>query len=124
MKLILSHPLYNAIKAYFKQFIDNDYRLDKLSEDDWALLRYIQGFLESISQTTKALESNSATLDNVLPAMDFILDKFEKGKEQFKDHPMLSKIFNSGWSKLDKYYQKTEETIVYIATLVLNSRYK
>ena len=56
--------------------------------------------------------------------MDFILDKYEKGKEQFKDHPMLSKMFNSGWSKLDKYYQKTEETAVYVAALVLNPRYK
>jgi hypothetical protein len=56
--------------------------------------------------------------------MDFILDKYKKGKEQFKDHPILSKMFNSGWSKLDKYYQKTEETAVYIAALVLNPRYK
>jgi hypothetical protein len=70
------------------------------------------------------LESNSAILDNVLPAIDFILNKYKKGKEQFKDYPILSKIFNSGWSKLDKYYQKIEETAVYIAALVLNPRYK
>ena len=81
LKLVLSHSLYDAIKAYFEQFINNDCRLDKLLEDDWALLYYIQGFLESISQITKALESNSAILDNVLPAIDFILDKFEKGKK-------------------------------------------
>ena len=61
-------------------------------------------FLESIAQTTKALKSNSATLDNVLLAIDFILDKFEKGKEQFKEHLTLSKMFNLRWSKLDKYY--------------------
>ena len=61
-------------------------------------------FLESIAQTTKALKSNSATLDNVLLAIDFILDKFKKGKEQFKEHLTLSKMFNLGWSKLDKYY--------------------
>jgi hypothetical protein len=88
------------------------------------LLRHIQAFLESISQTTKALESNAATLDNVLLAIDFILGKFEEGKEQFKDHPTLSKMFNSGWSKLNKYYQKTKDTPVYLAALVLNPRYK
>jgi hypothetical protein len=81
LKLILSHPFYNTIKAYFKQFINNNCRLDKLLEDNWALFYYIQVFLESISQTTKALESNSAILDNVLSAIDFILDKYKKGKE-------------------------------------------
>jgi len=124
LKLALSHPLYDAIKEYFEQFVDDDCRLDELSDDDWELLRYIQEFLESISQTTKALESNSATLDNILPAMDFILGKFEEGKTQFKDNPTLSKMFNSGWSKLDKYYQKTNKTPVYVAALVLNPRYK
>jgi hypothetical protein len=56
--------------------------------------------------------------------MDFILGKFEDGKEQFKDHLQLSKMFNSGWSKLDKYYQMTEDTPIYVAALVLNPRYK
>jgi hypothetical protein len=124
LKLALSHPLHDAIKAYFEQFIDDDCRLDELSEEDWQLLRHIQEFLESIAQTTKALESNLATLDNVLPAMDFILGKFEEGKKQFKNHPQLSKMFNSGWSKLDKYYQMTDETPVYVAALVLNPRHK
>lgn len=124
LKIALSHPCYEAIKAYFEVFIDEDCRLDKLKEEDWDLLRNIQAFLDSIAQTTKALESNSATLDNVLPAMDFILKKFEDGKERFKDHPVLSKMFNSGWSKLDKYYAFTDETPIYVAALVLNPRYK
>ena len=124
MKVALSHPLHDAIKAYFEQFVDEECRLDELLEEDWELLRHIQEFLESIAQTTKALESNLSTLDVVLPAMDFILGKFEDGKEQFKDHPQLSKMFNSGWSKLDKYYQMTEDTPVYVAALVLNPRYK
>jgi hypothetical protein len=75
-------------------------------------LHHIQEFLDAISQTTKALESNSVTLDNVLPAMDFILTQFEEGKERFKDHPQLSKMFNSGWSKLNKYYAMTSDTLL------------
>jgi hypothetical protein len=96
LKVALSHPLHDAIKAYFEQFVDEECRLDELLEEDWELLRHIQEFLESIAQTTKALESNTCTLDKVLPAMDFILGKFEEGKKQFKDHPQLSKMFNSG----------------------------
>jgi hAT family C-terminal dimerisation region/Domain of unknown function (DUF4413) len=124
LKVALSEPIHDAIDAYFEQYIDDECRLDELAEEEWELLGYIQEFLESIAQTTKALESNSSTLDVVLPAMDFILGKFEEGKAKFKDHPSLSKMFNSGWSKLDKYYQLTEETPVYIAALVLNPRFK
>ena len=124
LKIGLSHPCYEAIKAYFELFIDDECRLDQLKEEGWDLHRHIQIFLESISQTTKALESSSATSDNVLPAMDFILKKFEDMKAQFNDHPQLSKMFNSGWSKLDKYYALTDETPIYIAALVLNPKYK
>jgi len=44
-------------------------------------------FLESITITTKALESNKITLDVVLPIIDFILGKFKARKEEFKDYP-------------------------------------
>lgn len=124
LKIATAHPCYEAIKLYFEEYVDDDCRFDQLSDEDWELLREIQTFLQSITETTKALESNSATLDNVLPAMDFILSKFEAGKAQFKDHPQLSAMFNSGWGKLDKYYQKTEETVAYVAAMVLNPRYK
>jgi hypothetical protein len=87
-------------------------------------MRQIQEFLQSIEETTKALESNKATLDNVLPAMDSVLSEFKAGKTQHERHPQLSKIFNSGWSKLDKYYRLTEETPVCVAALVLNPRRK
>jgi hypothetical protein len=56
--------------------------------------------------------------------MDFILGNFESGKQECADHPQLSKMFNSGWSKLDKYYCLTEETPIYVAALVLNPRHK
>lgn len=124
LKIATSHPLCEAIQQYFELYIDDDCRLDRLSENDWSLLRHIQEFLESIAQTTKALESNKTTLDTVLPAMDFVLGKFESKKTEFKDHPQLSKMFNSGWCKLDKYYQLTSETPVYIAAMVLNPRHK
>ena len=61
-------------------------------------------------------------MDKVLPAMDFILKRFEEGKAQFVDYPVLSKMFNSGWVKLNKYYTMTDETPVYVAALVLNPR--
>jgi len=124
LKVTLLEPIHDTINAYFKQYINDKCRLDKLTKEEWELLGYIQEFLELITQTTKALKSNSSILDIVLPVIDFILGKFEEGKAKFKDHLSLSKMFNSGWSKLDKYYQLTKETPVYITTLVLNPRFK
>jgi hypothetical protein len=50
LKIALSHPCYEAIKAYFEMFMDEDCRLDELKEEDWDLLRNIQAFLDSIAQ--------------------------------------------------------------------------
>ena len=124
IKLATTSPCHEAILAYFEDYADDDCKLNELSEDDWDLLREVNKFLESLKQTTKALESSAVTLDKVLPAMDFILKRFEEGKAQFADHPVLSKMFNSGWAKLNKYYTLTDQTPVYVAALVLNPRWK
>jgi hypothetical protein len=56
--------------------------------------------------------------------MDFILTQFEEGKKRFKDHSQFSKMFNSGWAKLNKYYMLTKDTPIYVAALVLNPSHK
>ena len=124
IKLATTSPCHEAILAYFEDYADDECRLDELSEDEWYLLLEVNKFLESLKQTTKALESSAVTLDKVLPAMDFILKRFEEGKIQFANHPVLSKMFNSGWAKLNKYYTMTDETPAYVAALVLNPRWK
>jgi hypothetical protein len=124
LKIATSSPVYEAIVAYFEDYADEECKLDKLSDEDWELLRQVHKFLDSLAQTTKALESNVVTLDKVLPAMDFILKRFEDGKAQFADHLHLSKMFNSGWMKMNKYYKMTDETPVYVAALVLNPKWK
>jgi hypothetical protein len=60
----------------------------------------------------------------VLPAIDYIIKLFKKGKEQYKDHLIIAPCFNSAWSKLKKYYKKTSDTPIYAAALVLYSAYK
>jgi hypothetical protein len=69
---------------------------------------------------TKACESKKSTLDLVLPLMDYILALFEKLKAEFKDNPIFSPMFNSGWAKMDKYYRLSDSTPVYVAALVLH----
>ena len=63
-------------------------------------------------------------LDNILLAMDYIIELFEEGKEQYKDYLIMAPCFNSAWSKLKKYYEKTSDTLIYTAALVLHLVYK
>ena len=71
-----------------------------------------------------ALQSSTSTLDNVLPAMDFILEMFEDGKERFKDNDFMAPCINSAQLKLNKYYAKTLESPAYISALVLHLAFK
>ena len=60
----------------------------------------------------------------MLPAIDYIMELFEEGKEQYKDHLIMAPCFNLAWSKLRKYYEKTSDTPIYAAALVLHPAYK
>ena len=71
-----------------------------------------------------ALQSSTSTLDNILPVMDFILKIFKDRKERFKDNDFMAPCINSAWSKLNKYYIKTSESLVYISALVLYPTFK
>ena len=74
--------------------------------------------------TTKALESNTSTLDNVLSAIDYILSLFEQGKEKFRGDKLLLTAINAGQEKLNKYYCMTEQSLAYAAAVVLNPTMK
>src|ERR1700710_2600218 len=67
-----------------------------------------------------ATQSSSATLENCLPAMDFLLGLFEEAKVRYRDDPFMASRVNSAWSKLDKYYTKTNDSPAYTAALVLD----
>jgi hypothetical protein len=65
-------------------------------------------------------QSSSAILENYLPGMDYFLGVFEEAKVKYRDDPFMASRVNSAWSKLDKYYTKTNESTAYIAALVLD----
>ena len=63
----------------------------------------IQEVLSVIQEASKALESNTSTLKNAIPVLNFLLKQFKAGRIRHLDKP-LSACFNSAWAKLDKYY--------------------
>jgi len=124
LRIAIKNPVHSAIKAYFQHFLNDEIALDELTLEDWQILRNIHDFLDDLAQTTKALESDSSTLDKVLPSMDYVLERFEATKEQYKDDAIMAPMLNSGWAKLDKYYHLTDESPAYVAALVLRPGYK
>ena len=52
--------------------------------------------------------------------MDYLLGVFKEAKVKYKDNPFIASRVNLAWSKLDKYYTKTNDSPIYIAALVLN----
>jgi hypothetical protein len=112
--------LKDAIIDYFSNWMETEVAADELDTTEWELLREIKTFLELLKSTTKSMESITHGLDRVLPAMDFILAQFEKAKTTYKDNEHLKQMVNSGWSKMEKYYSKSDESPAYAAAVVLN----
>jgi hypothetical protein len=50
--------------------------------------------------------------------MDYILELFEAKKTEFKDNSVLGPCINSGWSKLMEYYDKTSDSLAYVAASI------
>lgn len=56
--------------------------------------------------------------------MDFLLEKFEYAKQEYKDDIYMGPCCNAGWAKLDKYYGLTDRSPIYITALVLCPQWK
>ncbi len=99
---------------------------DLLSNTDWQTLSNIRNFLQGFYDTTKATEGRQATLDRVLPSLDFLVARFEKAIEVYEasnDQFIMSSL-QAGWSKILKYWNRTERSPVYIAAIVLDPTLK
>jgi hAT family C-terminal dimerisation region len=117
-------PVKDAIVQYFREYSEGEYKNDELTDDDWEVLEQLNKVLAMLKETTLALEGCSTTLDNVLPAMDFILGQLEQYKIAWKNDARIASAINNAWAKMEKYYRKTDETPVYVAALVLDPKYK
>lgn len=93
---------------------------DMLTADEWRTLGYIHNFLQNFHDATKATEGRRATLDRVIPTMDFLATIFEEARKEFADHEFMRESFEAGLSKLLKYWNKTERSPAHIAAIVLD----
>ena len=117
--------LIEAVKVYcFKS--GRALAEDTLSNQEWDDLRKLTKFLEAYSDATQASEGRFATLDIILPTMDFLLETLETGKTEAEatDDTFLALCCNAGWAKLNKYYTLTERSAAFIAAIVMCPQFK
>jgi hypothetical protein len=113
-----------SINDFLDSYGDDDILPDRLTDEEWEILIKIYTMLASLKQTTKSLEGSGISLTKALPAMDFILTRFEDGRKEYKNDAIMAPLFQNGWEKLRKYYKLTDETPAYVAAIVLNPGYK
>jgi len=80
--------LKTAINLFCHQYQENNN--DLLSERDWQDLGKLGDFLRFFHDATLATEGHSATLDKILPPMDFLLEQFETAKQNYADDLFMS----------------------------------
>ncbi|KAH7073097.1 transposase-like protein [Paraphoma chrysanthemicola] len=106
MLLQAALDLRHAFDGYIDKWVEADCVGEELSLEDWVILEKIKLILEKLSLATKTLQLLFAILD--------------KKNEAGKDDTMMALMYNSGWAKLDKYYCLTDESLSYVAAIVLH----
>ena len=86
---------------------------DQLSADDWKTLLQIRDFLQCFYEATKESEGRQAILDDVLLSMDCMLECFEEASTTFADHDVLRQSVQAGYTKILKYWNRTEISRLY-----------
>ena len=75
-----------AINCFLDNYGDSNILEDKLLDSDWDMLDKINFMLSTLKQSSKALKGSFVSLSKALPAMDFILKRFEEGRKQYQAH--------------------------------------
>lgn len=90
-----------------------------LAAEDWQYLGQISDFLRNFHEATIGTEGRLDTIDTVLPVFDFLLETFEEALMTYDKDPYTRASLKTGWAKLEKYYDKSDETAVYVASMIL-----
>lgn len=87
---------------------------------DLRIFMAIRNFFWNFYDATKATKRRQATINMVIPTIDFLLEIFEERVEKYQYDEYISIGINLGWKKMTKYYQKANQAPAYIAAIVLD----
>ena len=80
--------------------------------------------MQPLYDTTKAIENIFHTIDKILLEMEYFFKHFENFRHNYCKHGYLNTCIDVAWVKFDKYYNKSNITIVYFVATTLNLFYK
>ena len=113
----------DRIKPFLQSYIGDDPDLsnDILTASDWRTLTSMRDFLQPFFQITKYTEGRNATINRVLPSLDFLLDRYELGALSHTTDDFMKLSIDAGWKKLKEYWNKdVNRASIYIAAIALD----
>src|SRR5579871_3927424 len=122
LEWVLKDNIKNALNIFYSTC--EDLENDQLSAIDWRIISDIQQFLEPFYIAMIKTEGQDITIEQILLTMDFLLEKFEKAKKQFARDKFILPMVKTDWVKMDKYYNLTDHSPMYIGAIVMNPRWK
>ncbi|KFA56342.1 hypothetical protein S40293_09845 [Stachybotrys chartarum IBT 40293] len=112
----------------------------RITDEDWVALQGFHDVLQPFHDTMVELEGDGrqrirhdgtakafGLMPKVLLAFEFLLKTLESAKaalEQDQDGSMFAININLGWSKLNEYYSRLQESPAYYAALALHPRHR
>ena len=75
--LVVALQYRSAVDKYVEENLLT-LRKDSLTPQDWQLLRMISEFLAPFEKATRKLQGDDATLDQVLPTMDILIEHMDR----------------------------------------------
>lgn len=97
----------------------------KLQPDEWELLVQLRPLLVSFLKATERMsQSKVPLLHEVIPLIDTITRTLEKAITDHDLYPAVRASAAKGLAILNKYYSKTDDSIMYRCAMILHPRYK
>ena len=112
----------DALMALIVEQVDLEAKA--LTATDWEYLANLSRFLLPFRSITKANEGLFDTMDRMLPALEFLLAHLEQSRQDYKENRWIAVHIDAAWEKLIKYYNKTDDTLAYMAATGLNPLHK
>ncbi|CAG8664577.1 1117_t:CDS:2, partial [Ambispora gerdemannii] len=105
--------------------LDKELRNFELIDDEWNRINDIISVLKIFVRTTKTLSSATyPMLASVIPIYNYLIDGLETYCDKFDDSSDIVIAIKAGLKKLEIYYTKTDDTIIYTIATILDPRLK
>ncbi|KAJ3511231.1 hypothetical protein NMY22_g15715 [Coprinellus aureogranulatus] len=114
-----------CIQAEFNKSSGVRLRRFRLSNEEWRIIEQLAPMLDVITYTTKEMSKSSTPLiHEVIPFIDGLTSYFDTVIDNQALHPAVRHAAMRGLKMLNKYYGRTDDSIVYRIAMMLHPRYK